>query len=120
MIPGSRVVACPCCRVSLASRICSAGQYEGPDIRPQCELSLECGSRILHPIHIVDLAMCGGASRESRLVNPVNDRVRHRLQRVENGGLIHVVPEAIDASLSEVLVETAPPDPRLLLREIGK
>src|SRR5271170_1146909 len=58
---------------------------------------------------------------KSGFVDAMHCGKRHRLARaVKNGWLIHVIPEASEAVLDELLVVSAPPGARLLLGEIGK
>ena len=60
------------------------------------------GARILHAEDVVNLQMICRALLEARLVDAVLHVVRHRLRgHVEDGGLIHVVPEAGNAILHE-------------------
>ena len=58
---------------------------------------------------------------EAGLVDAVLDVVRHGLGGdVEDGGLVHVVPEAGDAVVDEVFVERSPPFAGDLAGEVGE
>src|SRR5579859_3416554 len=65
--------------------------------------------------------MVGGALLKSRLVDSMLRLVRHGLGAdLEEGRLIHVVPEAGNASGGEILIKRAPPVAAALLSEVGE
>ena len=69
----------------------------------------------------MDLQVGRGALAEAGFVDPMLYVVGHGLARtIEDRRLIHVVPEAGDAILNEVLEQTAPPLPCLRLGKVGK
>ena len=62
-----------------------------------------------------------GSLHEARFVDTMHHVFRHRTRRsVENGRLIHIVPEARYTHPGEVLIEAPPPFTRLRPREIRK
>src|ERR1700733_5805157 len=61
------------------------------------------------------------ALRETRLIDAVKNIQRHGLGGgMEDGGLVHVIPEALDPAALKVTVQGSPPGARLLLGEIRK
>ncbi len=121
VIPGGAVVASPGDGVALASGVAGTRHHKRPLVRPQRKLTLLGGAGVLHTKNVVDLKVGRGALAEAGFVDPMLDVVWHRLARaIENRRLIHVVPEAGDAILNEILEESAPPLPCLRLGKVGK
>ena len=121
MVPGGGVVAGPGDGVALASGIRGAGHDEGALVGIEFEDALVGAARVLHAVNIVDFGMCRSPGYKSGLVDAMNGGERHGLAgTVEDGGLVHVVPEAGEAVGDELLVVRAPPGARLLLGEVGE
>ena len=74
-------------------------------------------ARILHPVDVVDLGVGRVARRKIVAVDPVDVVERHGLgRRLEHRRLVHVVPEAGEAVVDEILVERRPTRRASLLR----
>src|SRR5580704_4239679 len=98
MVPTAAVIPCPCRGISLASCVGGPGEYKGADTGIKRFEAVEGCARILHAVHIVNLRVGCGASREPWLIDPMQCTVRHGSRgRVENGWFIHIVPKAFDA-----------------------
>src|SRR5258708_8775818 len=121
MIPGCGIISGPGEAIALPARVGSSGENEGTLVGAQLEKALVSAARILQSNNIVNLGMRGGASHEAGFFDAVNGIQGHRLAGyVKNRGLVHIVPEAGNSVLDELLVETAPPFARLGASEIGK
>ncbi len=121
MVPGGGIVSRPGESVALSAGEGRAGQDERPLVRPQLEQAFVGGAGILQPDDVVNLGVSGGASGEARFFDAMDVIERHGLAgTVKDRGLVHVIPEAGDAILSEFFVETAPPLARLGAGEVGK
>ncbi len=121
MVPGRGVVAGPGDGVALASGIGGASHDEWAFVGIEFEHALVGAARVLHAVDIVDFGMCRSPGYKSGLLDAMDGSERHGLAgAVEDGGLVHVVPEAGEAVGDELLVERAPPGAGLLLGEVGK
>ena len=66
-------------------------------------------ARVLHAVDVVDLEVSGGAWSEAGFVDAVLDVVGHGLGGdVEDGRLVHVVPESGDAVVDEIACRACP------------
>src|SRR5262249_40914763 len=98
MVPGGGVVSGPCGGVALASGVGGVRENEGALVGLDPEQALVGGASVLHAEDVVDLEVSGGAGFKAGLGDPMLDGVRHGLSGgLEDGGLVHVVPEAGDA-----------------------
>ena len=121
MVPGGGVVTGPRSSVTLAAGIARARHHKGPQVWPERELPIPGRPGVFHAIDVVDLGMHCGTRPKARLFDAMLHIIGHRLTWVgENGGLVHVVPEAGYAHGNEILVKTAPPIPSSLAREVWK
>src|SRR5258708_17358760 len=110
MIPGCGIISGPGEAIALPARVGSSGENEGTLVGAQLEKALVSAARILQSNNIVNLGMRGGASHEAGFFDAVNGIQGHRLAGyVKNRGLVHIVPEAGNSVLHELLVQTAPP-----------
>ena len=121
MVPGGGVISGPGEPVALPTRESSAGEDEGTLVGAQLEKALVSGARILKSDDIVNLRVRGGASHEAGFFDAVNGIQGHGFAgSVKDRGLVHIIPEAGNAVLDELLVETAPPVARAGACEIRK
>ena len=105
MVPGAGVVAGPGGSVALAAGVGGAREDEGTLVGRELAEAIEGGARVFHAVDIVDLGVCGGARSEVVAGDAVHDVERHGLVgRVEDRGLVHVVPETCDAVMNELAV----------------
>ncbi len=110
MVPCAGVVAGPCGGVAVASGVTGAGQDERAHVGREFAQSFVGASAVLHAEDVVNLKMAGCAGLEAGLFDSVLSIVGHGLGGdLEDGRLVHVVPEAGNAFLHEVGVERAPP-----------
>ena len=115
MVPRGEVVAGPRGGVALSAGVAGAGQHERARVGLERQQAVPGGAGVLHAVDVVDLGVHRGAGDEARFVDAVDHVVGHGLRGIaEDGGLVHVVPEAGDAVGDELLVERAPPVARLL------
>ena len=122
MVPVAGVVAGPGDGVALATGVAGARHDEGPQVGLQFEQAVVGGARVLHAEDVVDLEMGGGARREAGLVDAVLRVVGHGLRgTTEDGGLVHVVPEAGNALVDEIWSRAMPHQSRgCFAREVGE
>ena len=110
VVPGSGIVAGPGEAVALPSCEGRAGEDEGTFVGAQFEEALIGAAGIFESNDIVNLRVRGGAGHEAGLFDAVNAIEGHSLAgSVEDRGLVHIIPEAGNAVVDEILVETAPP-----------
>src|SRR5690348_11841522 len=103
----------------MSADVRGARKYKRPLIGTQLQQSFIRSLRIEHAEHIVDLALGCLTSRLSRFLDAIDCIHRHRLARhVEDGGLIHVVPEAGYTIVHKLFVEPSPPVAYGLAREV--
>ncbi len=121
MVPGGAVVSGPGGGVALATGVAGSGEDEGALIWGESEEAVVGGAGVLHAVDVVDLEVGGGAGLEAGSGDAVLDVVRHGFGGgVEDGGLVHVVPEAGDSVVEEVFVEGSPPLAGGVLGEVGE
>src|ERR1035438_6286689 len=101
MVPCCRVVPGPCGGVALSAGIRSAGEHEGPYIRFQCQLSIECRARVLHAVDVMEFAMRGRARNEAWLVDTMNSIVGDGQMCIEDRRFVHIVPEPVESIFRE-------------------
>ena len=115
--PVGDVVARPHGGPALASRVAGPREHEGPLVGPQPGEPLEGRARVQHAVDVVDLALVGGLSLA--VVAGVEGHGVVGLH--EDGGLVHVVPDAGHAEVHVRLLEhPAPPFAGGGLGEIGE
>ena len=117
VIPGGAVVAGPGGCIAFGARIGRACEHEGPLVRPQLEKAIVGRASVFHAEDIVN-----GAMIERRaVVEAMNIVERHGFGKsLESRRLVHVIPEAGDSHVDEILVEAAPPIAHARQREIRK
>ena len=121
MVPGGAVVSGPRGCVTLASGVAGAGEDEGALVGSEFEEAFIGAAGVLHAEDVVDLEVGGGAGLEAGAVDAVLHVIGHGLGGIgEDGGLVHVVPEAGYAVVDEVFIEGAPPFAAALLGEVGE
>src|SRR5258708_1147402 len=121
VIPGRGIISGPGKSVALPTRVCCAGEDEGTLVGTQLEKALVSAARILKSNDIVNFGMRRGASHEARLFDAVNGIQGHGFAwSVKDRGLVHIIPEAGNSILDELLVETPPPLTRAGAREVRK
>ena len=121
MVPGGAVVSGPGGGVALAPGVAGAGEDEGTDFGVEGEEAFVGAAGVLHAEDVVDFEVGGGAGFEAGFGDAVLDVVGHGFGGdVEDGGLVHVVPEACDAFIGELFVEGAPPFAGDLAGEVGE
>ena len=109
LVPGGGVVAGPGEAVALAAGIGGARHHEGTLVGTQLEQPFVGGALVLHAEDVVNLGVRGGAGGEAGLVDAVNVVERHgEGGAVEDGRLVHVVPEAGDAVLARIACRGCP------------
>src|SRR5271156_2296678 len=97
MVPCGAVVSRPRGGIPLTTGVTGAGKHEWPLVRPKRKKPVIGRARVLHAIHVMDLEMDRSARSETRLGDAVLNIVRHGLGGdVEDGRLVHIVPEASD------------------------
>ena len=110
VVPCGTIVAGPGGAVALATGVAGTGHDEGTLVGPEGKGAFKGGAGVLHAEDVVDLQMRGGAFAEAGLVDAVLDVEGHGFAgAIEDGGLVHIVPEAGDTLGDEALVEGAPP-----------
>src|SRR5260370_21810184 len=121
VVPGAAVVASPGCGIPLPPRIAGTCQHEGAHVWSQFQQPFVSGARVLHPIYIVKFKVVRRTFLKARLVATVLHRVGHCLVgTVEDGRLIHVVPESGDSHVYKWRIERSPPRSGSLAREVWK
>ena len=121
MVPGGAVVSGPGGGVTLATGVAGAGEDEGALVGSEIEEAFVGGAGVLHAIDVVDLEVAGGAGLEACARDAMLDIIGHGFGwDVEDGGLVHVIPETGYAVVHEVLIESAPPLATALLSEVGE
>src|SRR5690242_10362825 len=117
MVPGAAVVAGPGGGIALCAGIGRARKNEGALSGLQLQQAFVSGAGIFHAIYIVSGAMVDGGA----VIKAVDGVERHGLVRAkEDGGFIHVIPEAGGAHGDKIFVEAAPPRARACESEIGE
>ncbi len=103
VVPCGGVVTGPGGGVALASRVRGSGEDEGALVGFELEEAFVGGAGVLHAEDVMDLEVGGGAGFEAGLGDAVLDVVRHGFGwGLEDGGFVHVVPEAGDAVFIEL------------------
>ena len=121
MVPTAAIVPCPRCRISLAPGIGCPRQYERAGIRIERSKPLERCPRVLQAINRVNLSVACGARHEARFVDTMHNVLRHGpCWRLKDGRLVHIVPEAVNAAVTQIAIKRTPPRTSLLAREVWK
>lgn len=121
LIPSGGVVPGPGKSVALAAGIGGTGQNEGALVRAKLQEPFVGGALIFHAKDVVNLCVGGGAGSEAWLIDAMDAIEGHGSGgTVEYRGFVHVIPEAGNAVLNELLVEAAPPCASLGTSEVGE
>ena len=101
MIPGGAVVAGPGGGVTLGAGIGGAGQDEGALVAFKFAQAFVGGAGVFHAEDVVDGAVVEGGA----VVEAMHSVERHGfVGAFEYRRLVHVIPEACDAHVDEILV----------------
>jgi hypothetical protein len=118
VVPLGGVVACPCCGVAMAADEVGACEDERAFVGIG---ALDADLRALCHEHAVDVVVSGVCAGREVAAAGVEVVFGHGLGGdVEDGWLVHVVPDAVDAVCHEVHIEAGPPLHGLGSRVVGE